>query len=602
MFNKFKCYELDTSTNSKGSYQTRKGVNSIDSETGQKFKCVGEWAMARSKSVTISVKVPINWEQMTERTQQRLRQTVGRDTRVIRSYLGIIEQHESNLLTGHNKMRIDANKVQQFTLTALKVKQGVQQRLSVPHDMKKRFPRMSQNELVECRQTAVSLYESYLRLRAIRGRKTSRPTQINSTRRIPRWVFSQRFRFIERDSPIAHFWISLRNSLDSEPQRRKTHDRLLIPLKTSPFHLTQLGRGEVQALQIFTDRYRKWWITFAVRLPQESITTTNGLPVAVLGFDLGIKKAACASLVTSEKVRETRFFIQKEKRENIEKYDRLVAELQHELNIRRNSGVAYDGIASRLRENRGKRENIAREYDNVLVRQMLDYIAELSQKYTLYVALGRLKNIRYRALRGNGRGRSYRGLIHSWAFARISQNLKHGLFQIGWTVEGKGSRFRIIPETWTSIICWKCGRKGVRPRQNLFICPTCGNKCNADMNGAINIAARLITLTSSLHGVGGRGKWMDAILRAKNPRPKARGSPSHGKSLLSSGDASSGPRESAVVHSAQTSHLSFSDDTGRSDDDPAVVSTMDILSVAGSDGPAIAQEKEARSTGGATSR
>ena len=95
---------------------------------------------------------------------------------------------------------------------------------------------------------------------------------------------------------------------------------------------------------------------------------------------------------------------------------------------------------------------------------------------------------------------------------------------------------------------------------------------------------------------------MDAVLRAKNPRPKARGKTSHGKSLLSSGDASSGPRESAVVHTAQTSLLSFSDDTERSDDDPAVVSTMEILSVAGSDGPAIAQEKEARSTGGATSR
>jgi transposase len=151
----------------------------------------------------------------------------------------------------------------------------------------------------------------------------------------------------------------------------------LIPLKFSPFHLTQLGRGEVQALQIFTDRYRKWWTTFAVRLPQQPTTSAPNLPVAVLGIDLGIKKAACISLVTPEKVRETRFFVQREKKANIEKYDMLVARLQYELNTRKNSGIAYDGIASRLREIRGKRENIAREYDNVLVRQMLDYIAEL---------------------------------------------------------------------------------------------------------------------------------------------------------------------------------------------------------------------------------
>jgi len=534
--------------------------------------------MARSKGVTISVKVPINWEQMTERTQQRLRQTVGRDTRAIRSYLGIIEQHESILLTGRNQMRIDANKLQQLTLTALKVKTGTQQRVSVPHDMKSRFPRMSQNELVECRQTSVSLYESYLSLRVKRGRKTSRPTQTNSTRRIPRWVFSQRFKLIERDSAKARWWVSLRDSLDSEP------------------------RGEVQALQIFTDRYRKWWITIAVRIAQEPILETTGLPVAVLGIDLGVEKAACTNLVTPEKVRETRFFIQKEKKADIEKYDRLVAKLQHELNIRRNSGIAYDGIASRLREIRGKRESIAREYDNVLVRQLLDYIVELSQKYTLYVSLGQLKNIRYTALRGNGKGRSFRGLIHSWAFARISQSLRHRLAQLGWLVDGKGSRFQVVPESWTSIICWKCGRKGVRPKQNLFICPTCGNKCNADMNGAINIAGRLIMLTSSLHGVGGRGKWMDAVHRAKNPRPKARGKSSHGKSLLSKRDASSDPRESAVVHIAQMSLLSFSDETEKSDNDPAVVRTMEILSVAEGDVSAVVQEKEARSAGGTLSQ
>jgi hypothetical protein len=270
--------------------------------------------------------------------------------------------------------------------------------------------------------------------------------------------------------------------------------------------------------------------------------------------------------------------------------------------MRKNADTSSDGVTNRLRMMKTKRENVAREYDRVLVKQIVDYITELSKRYTLYVSLGRLKNIRHWALRGNGQGRSFRGLIHSWAFARISLSLKHRLAQLGWSVDGKTSRFQGVPESWTSIMCWKCGRKGVRPRQSLFICPTCGNKCNADMNGAINIAARLIKLTSSLHGVGGRGKWMDAVLRAKNPRPNARGKPSHGKSLLSIRGTPSGPRESAVVHSAQTSPLSFSDDTERSDNDPAVVNTMEILSVVGRDDPAIAQEKEARSTGGTRSR
>ena len=121
--------------------------------------------MARSKGVTISVKVPINWESMTEKTRQRLRQTVGRDTRVIRAFLGIIKHNESKLLTGKNRDRIDDGKLDQLTMTALKVKLGNSQRLTVPHDFKVRFPRISQNEMTECRQTAVALYESYLKLK-----------------------------------------------------------------------------------------------------------------------------------------------------------------------------------------------------------------------------------------------------------------------------------------------------------------------------------------------------------------------------------------------------------------------------------------------------
>ena len=165
---------------------------------GQKLIREKANSMALSKGVTISVKIPINWDMMAERTKQRLRQTVGRDTRVIRAFLGIIEQHEDELLTGKNRDRISDGALDQLTMTALQVKKGYSQRPVVPHDFKSRFPRISQNEMTECRQTAVSLYESYLKLRKKYWRKTSRPSTITSSRRIPRWVFSQRFKFIEK--------------------------------------------------------------------------------------------------------------------------------------------------------------------------------------------------------------------------------------------------------------------------------------------------------------------------------------------------------------------------------------------------------------------
>ena len=407
-------------------------------------------------------------------------------------------------------------------------------------------------------------------------------------------MFTQRFK-LEHD----YGWhLDLRDTLDSVPEGRTVHDRLIIPLKVSPFHVSQFQRGEVKACQIFTDRSGKWWVNFAVRVAIDELPDTS-LPPAVLGIDLGIEKAACTTLVTPEKVRETRYFKQKDKVEIIKRYDQLVADLQRKTLTNDNP----DGVFQKLRQIRHRRENTAREYDRVLVSDLLDYIEELSGKYTLYVAIGLLKNIRITAQKGNFKGRQYRGMIHSWAFARITDSLRHGLAQRGWTTEGKDSRFQVVSEAWTSIMCWKCGTKGVRPRQNYFRCPSCGHKTNADRNGAINIAGRLITLTKSLHSVRGLGKWEESVQARKRSRLKAhKKKPSQGKSLLSRKEQTSDSGESAAVHYVQSDLLGFGDDSKMSDDDLAVVSTMETLSVVGSDDPTSVQEKEARSSGGIPSR
>jgi hypothetical protein len=192
-------------------------------------------------------------------------------------------------------------------------------------------------------------------------------------------------------------------------------------------------------------------------------------------------------------------------------------------------------------------------------------------------------------------------MIHSWAFARITNSLKHGLAQMGWKVDGKDARFRAVPEAWTSIMCWKCGSKGKKPTQNYFHCPSCGHKTNGDRNGSINIAARMLTLTKSLHSVRGLGKWESAIARSLQLKAQKKKS-SREKSLPSKEGPSSGPGESAAVHFAQSSLISFSDGAGVSDDDPAVERTVETLAVAGSDVSASGQEKEVRSVGGISSR
>ena len=92
--------------------------------------------------------------------------------------------------------------------------------------------------------------------------------------------------------------------------------------------------------------------------------------------------------------------------------------------------------------------------------------------------------------------------------------------------------------------------------------------------------------------------WTRALDRTRLTRLKAQRKKSRGKSLLSKKELTSGSRESAAVHFVQPDLLGFGDDSKMSDDDPAVVRTVETLSVVGSDVSESAQEKEARSIGG----
>ena len=86
-------------------------------------------------------------------------------------------------------------------------------------------------------------------------------------------------------------------------------------------------------------------------------------------------------------------------------------------------------------------------------------------------------------------------------------------------------------------------------------------------------------------------------LKARKKKPSSKG-----KSLLSEKEPTSGSRESASLRFVQSNLTSFSDRTGKSDNDPAVGRTVETLSVAGCDDPVLKQEKDARFSGEIPSR
>jgi IS605 OrfB family transposase len=484
---------------------------------------------------------------------------------VIRAFLGVIAHHEKQLLVGKRKKKINGGKLEKLTLTAERSKDRSKNRLSVPHDFKKKFPNISLNELQECRQVAVAMWNSYL---ALEGEQPLTAKGYRS-RKLPRYVFARRFKIrYTPEQPIKH-WLDLIDSLDSAKADYWFHGRLLIPLSPSSYHLNRMKEGRVTSLRLFKDARKKWWVVFSVRTTVPAIDG-DGRPAAVMGIDLGIDKAVCSVVLTKERMRYIRYFTQPEKVKRIKRYDEMVDSLQREMNKKLNNGKPADDVIVRLRELSGRRLNISKDYDGVLVKQLTDHILELSKKYDLYVAIGKLTGIRDRAGKKSGKHKRFRKMMARWSFARVSNALKHSLAQRGWKVSGKDSRFIPVCEFWTSITCHKCGHRGIRPKQSLFICHTCGYRSNADKNGAINIARRLITLIPSLRDEKGLGRWL--FSKRGSSLKVWRSTRSKGKSSRSQSiSGSKGP--SAAECRAQTTLEEFADTT-----DPAVVRTVEIPS------------------------
>ena len=81
--------------------------------------------------------------------------------------------------------------------------------------------------------------------------------------------------------------------------------------------------------------------------------------------------------------------------------------------------------------------------------------------------------------------------LHNWNFAQLIDFIKYKAERIGIATE-------LISEKYTSQTCCKCSmvKKSNRKTRGLYVCD-CGNKINADRNGANNILTRYLRNRSS---------------------------------------------------------------------------------------------------------
>jgi IS605 OrfB family transposase len=126
-----------------------------------------------------------------------------------------------------------------------------------------------------------------------------------------------------------------------------------------------------------------------------------------------------------------------------------------------------------IRKWRSKEREIVRHLVHAITRQIVDK----AKQTKAIIAIGDLESVR-----NQDRGRSFNRRLASQPFYLFKQYLT---YKANW----EGIRVITVPEAYTSQTCSRCGMRGQRVAGR-FSCQDCGLVCDADVNGAWNIAKR----------------------------------------------------------------------------------------------------------------
>ena len=128
-----------------------------------------------------------------------------------------------------------------------------------------------------------------------------------------------------------------------------------------------------------------------------------------------------------------------------------------------------------------------RQINQIIHTVTKEVIKEAERNKVGTIVVGDIKNIR-KDKEGNGKNWGKRGnqKLHSWGFAKL-------ISQIEYKAKLSGIRFEKVSERDTSKTCSVCGlvKKSNRKHRGLYRCK-CGNKMNADLNGARNILQKYL--------------------------------------------------------------------------------------------------------------
>jgi len=129
---------------------------------------------------------------------------------------------------------------------------------------------------------------------------------------------------------------------------------------------------------------------------------------------------------------------------------------------------------------RSKEARIVNNFLHKISREIVNWAKETNS----LIVFGKLKGIRKQ-----NKGRKFNRKLNSFPYYKLAQYIKYKAIEEEiFVLEA--------PEAYTSQICHKCGKKGIR-KNGLFKCE-CGLEDNADRNGAINIGKRALGYISKV--------------------------------------------------------------------------------------------------------
>ncbi len=463
---------------------------------------------------TISIR--IKTELMSVQECERLKRITARDTRIIQDYLRIIYHNEERKFLHEGKLKplvtpkgkVNNTLLDHLTLTTSSKSEN-NPRTTVPHDLKKRYPHCSHDEFLECRNKATWMYESWKALQCRTTKELNRPQlKMKTPRQLNKGKAGRGTMQVhyDPDNAKAKLWLQLRDSLDSKRTGNRIHPKLHLPLAYSPYHEKKLKLDSIKTAElVYNSKKRQWWAHFHYPYAVPLYQSTN--PPTVLGVDLGIKKTAVAVVLNHKgkvTMDEIRFIVNKERQAKIYQLEEKIETIQSELDVRLKDGRSHNQLNVKLFQLRTRLRSITEQELGYAVNQLVEFIVQMKQRYNLFVVVGYPKHIRNSNYRGKV-NKSLRRQLHKWCYRHFITKLKFKLRQQGF----ESHRVVAVGERNTSKTCSRCfSQHTTRSSQGRFVCRHCNYELNADLNGARNIAKRLITYI--LHP-GGKFKLYNSL-------------------------------------------------------------------------------------------